>query len=190
MITNSVKLPTRPVQSAVSAVLLAAGVLGAGPASAFDFDMGDWDASWDTTLSYGQLWRVEDRDLRLIGVANGGTGRSPNIDDGNLNYDTGIVSNAAKFVTELSLSRHNYGVFLRAQGLYDYEVENRDTERELTFNAGSTPPFVSGSWVGLEIPLSDFMDNTIGLVSRAHLAQLIMSSDTGTVYVDNVYFHK
>ena len=129
MITNSVKLPTRPVQSAVSAVLLAAGVLGAGPASAFDFDMGDWDASWDTTLSYGQLWRVEDRDLRLIGVANGGTGRSPNGDDGNLNYDTGIVSNAAKFVTELSLSRHNYGVFLRASGLYDYEVENHDTER-------------------------------------------------------------
>jgi len=129
MITNSAKLPTRPVQSAVTAVLLTAGVLGAGSASAFDFNLGGWDGNWDTTLSYGQLWRVEDRDLRLIGVANGGTGRSPNIDDGNLNFDTGIVSNAAKFVTELSLSRDNYGVFVRGSGLYDYEIENRDTER-------------------------------------------------------------
>ena len=129
MITNSAKLQTRPVRNAVTAVLLTAGVLGAGSASAFDFKMGDWDANWDTTLSYGQLWRIEDRDLRLIGVADGGTGRSPNIDDGNLNYDKGIVSNAAKFVTEFSLSRDNYGVFLRASGMYDYEVEQRDTER-------------------------------------------------------------
>jgi hypothetical protein len=75
------------------------------------------------------LYRVESPDLRLIGTANGGIGRSPNIDDGNLNYDTGLVSSAVKFVTELSLSRGNYGIFARAQGLYDYEAENQPTRR-------------------------------------------------------------
>lgn len=61
-----------------------------------------------------------------------------------------------------------------------------DSEHELTFNAGSTPPFATGAWVALEVPLTDFA----GLVSRAHLAQLILSGDTRTVYVDNIYFHK
>ncbi len=70
---------------------------------------GGWNGSLNTTLSVGQLYRDEKRDPRLIGTANGGTGRSPNIDDGNLNYDEGLVSNAFKMVTELSLDRDNFG---------------------------------------------------------------------------------
>ena len=119
----------RPLRLAVSAALVAAATAAAGPAGAIDFRLGEWDGSWDTTVSYGQLYRVESPDLRLIGVADGGIGRSPNIDDGNLNYDTGIVSNAFKFITELSLSKGNYGLFARAQGLYDYEAENQPTRR-------------------------------------------------------------
>jgi hypothetical protein len=61
-----------------------------------------------------------------------------------------------------------------------------DSEQELTFNAGTTPALVTGSWVGLEIPLADFTN----LLARAHLAQLIISGDTRTVYVDNIYFHR
>jgi len=61
-----------------------------------------------------------------------------------------------------------------------------DSEHELTFNAGSTPPLAIGSWISLEIPLTSFT----GLAQRAHLAQMILSGDTRTVYVDNVYFHR
>jgi hypothetical protein len=61
-----------------------------------------------------------------------------------------------------------------------------DSEQELSFNAGSTPPLTTGSWVGLEIPLASFTN----LLARAHLAQLIISGDTRTVYVDNIYFHR
>ena len=62
-----------------------------------------------------------------------------------------------------------------------------DSEYELTFNAGTTPPFVSGQWSQLDIPLSDF----VGLVSREHIAQIVISSsDVMSVIVDNVYFHK
>jgi hypothetical protein len=124
------RLQRRPLRLAVSAALVTAAALAAsGTASAFDFRLGEWDGNWDTTLSYGQLYRVQSPDLRLIGTANGGVGRSPNIDDGNLNYGTGLVSNAAKFVTEFSLSRSTYGLFVRASGLYDYEVEDQETLR-------------------------------------------------------------
>jgi len=61
-----------------------------------------------------------------------------------------------------------------------------DTEHELTFNAGSTPALATGTWLQLDLPLSSFA----GLTNRAHVAQLILSSSTATVFVDNVYFHK
>ena len=61
-----------------------------------------------------------------------------------------------------------------------------DREHELPFNANSTPPLVADTWVGLEVPFSAFT----GLTTRGHLAQLIISGDTGTAYLDNIYFHK
>ena len=61
-----------------------------------------------------------------------------------------------------------------------------DSEQELSFNATSTPAIALGSWFELELPLSSFT----ALLSRAHLAQMIISGDAGTVYLDNVYFHK
>ncbi len=61
-----------------------------------------------------------------------------------------------------------------------------DSEHELTINASSTPALVTGSWLSLDLPLASFTN----LASRAHLAQLILSGDPGTVYVDNVYFHR
>ena len=59
-----------------------------------------------------------------------------------------------------------------------------DVEQELTFTRTSTPALTTGSWISFEIPLSAFT----GLTTRAHLAQLIVSGDLPTIYVDNVYF--
>jgi hypothetical protein len=61
-----------------------------------------------------------------------------------------------------------------------------DVEHELTLTADSTPAIATGSWVTLNIPLTEFT----GLTTRGHLAQLIISGDPNTVYVDNVLFHK
>jgi len=60
-----------------------------------------------------------------------------------------------------------------------------DKEQELSFNAGTTPPFTPGAWAPLEIPLANFTN----LTTRAHLAQLVISG-TSTVFVDNVYLHR
>jgi hypothetical protein len=95
--------------------------LAAPAAYAVDFqnDDGTFTGSWDTTLTYGQAWRIESRDCRLIAIADGGCGRSPNIDDGNLNYDTDMFSRALKALTEISLNYRGVGAFVRASALYD-----------------------------------------------------------------------
>lgn len=61
-----------------------------------------------------------------------------------------------------------------------------DSEHELTVDSGFDPPLVPGSWVQLDIPLSDFTN----LKGTANLAQLIVSGDSGTAFLDNIYFHK
>ena len=61
-----------------------------------------------------------------------------------------------------------------------------DVEQELTFDASSTPALATSEWVSFDLALSDFTN----LVTRGHLAQLIISGDPNTLYVDNVYFHK
>jgi len=60
-----------------------------------------------------------------------------------------------------------------------------DKEQELSFSSGTTPPFVSGQWSSLEVPLANFTN----LTTRAHLAQIVLSG-TNTVFVDNVYLHR
>ena len=102
-----IKTLLRPVPALVAAIL------APGAADAVDFAAGGWNGSFDTTVSFGQSWRVEARDPSLIGTADGGSGRSPNIDDGDLNYKKGRVSSAYKVVAELGLDRGNYGLFVR-----------------------------------------------------------------------------
>ena len=60
-----------------------------------------------------------------------------------------------------------------------------DVEGELLFGESTMN---TGSWVSLDIPLADFA--TAGMSTKAHFAQLILSGDLSTVFVDNVYFHK
>ncbi len=90
----------------------------------FEFKDGEISGSWDTTLSWGNAWRVENRDPALIGIANGGTAFGVNSDDGNLNYDKGTISNVFKVVSEIELTYENIGAFVRGSYFYDTENEN------------------------------------------------------------------
>jgi hypothetical protein len=57
-----------------------------------------------------------------------------------------------------------------------------DVSHELTF---TSPVLATQTWVSLDIPLSNFT----GLVTRGHLAQLVLSGDLPNIYLDNVYFY-
>ena len=99
-------------------------------ARAFNFSSGDWSGSWDTTIGYGQGWRVSGRNCQLIAIADGGCGYGPNIDDGDLNYGKGTFTEALTGVTEFSLNyKEKAGVFVRASGLYDFYVMGGFAER-------------------------------------------------------------
>jgi hypothetical protein len=126
---------------------LVAAILAPHAAQAVDFAPGGWNGSFDTTVSFGQTWRDEERDPRLIGTANGGSGRSPNIDDGDLNYRKGRVSSAYKLVAELSLDRgENFGLFVRGSMLYDDLVEDSQTDRTPISESGKD---LAGSYLRL-----------------------------------------
>jgi hypothetical protein len=107
---------------------LAIALLGAAPAFAlqFEFDNG-LKANVDTTLSYGVSVRAEGRDPTLIGIANGGTSRSVNEDDGDLNFEKGKpFANVVKATVDAELKWRNFGFFGRGSGFYDFDLHDSD----------------------------------------------------------------
>ncbi|KZY39283.1 peptide ABC transporter substrate-binding protein [Oleiphilus sp. HI0081] len=119
------KFAKLPLAAAVAATLSA-------PASAFQFYMGDIEASFDTNISAGSSWRVEGRDDRLIGTGNGGSGFSINTDDGNLNFDKGdAYSQIVKGTSDFLATYEDWGVFARAKYWYDFELKDGDRDTDV-----------------------------------------------------------
>lgn len=147
-------MTTRKINRRTALLAAAIGAVFAADAGAISFQKGELSGSWDTTLSYGAAWRVEERDPDNVGKANNNPlvftlpreeqidapGRwSVNSDDGNLAYDDGdLISHAFKVTSELGLDWRNYGAFFRVSGFYDFENTDRenigDTAEELVGN--------------------------------------------------------
>ncbi len=97
------------------------------PATAADFTIGDIEGSFNSELSIGASWRLDEIDPSLVTPGNwpGGTASSNTADDGNLNFlDGKIYSLIFKGVHDLELRYENMGVFLRGKYWYDHELEN------------------------------------------------------------------
>ena len=116
-----------------TAACVLAGITPDARAARWQDSSGDWSFNWDTTIGYAQGWRVSSPDCRLIATANGGCGYSPNIDNGDLNFlAKATFSQAATGVTELALNyKEKAGLFVRASGLYDFEVMDNNGERRI-----------------------------------------------------------
>ncbi|WP_417668501.1 DUF1302 domain-containing protein [Pseudoalteromonas tetraodonis] len=125
--------------------------LSAAQTQAATFEVGGFDIAFDSTFSYGQSIRVEDRDFNLIGKSNNPsfdwTGYNPAIntiyssqdvwaqpgsysnngDAGDLNFDSGdSFSKLLKGNHELSISKDNYGFFTRFMYFYDFALMDGD----------------------------------------------------------------
>lgn len=142
---------------------IALGVAGAlmgtvFQAQAVNFELGDFEISFDSTFSYGQSWRVEDRDMELVGKPNvpnqfdysgyhiatnpiysssqvwaGQGGYSTNGDASNLNFNPNeTFSKVFKGLHELDVHYDGMGVFVR--GMYFYDFELMDNDRDSTSN--------------------------------------------------------
>ncbi|MDH1261631.1 DUF1302 domain-containing protein [Pseudomonas sp. GD03944] len=82
----------------------------------FSFADNEISGSIDTTVSYGQLWRVQGQDK---------TNNDINTNDGNRNFDTGLVSEVFKITSDLEVSYQNYGAFIRGTAFYDTQIMDK-----------------------------------------------------------------
>jgi len=114
--------------SKIGTAIALALMAGAPAAFAFEFKSGEVTGSFDTTVSVGALWRMDKREPGLLSIANGGTSRDPNAEDGNLKYDRGdLVSTVFKATHDLELKYQNFGAFVRASYFYDTTISDKDS---------------------------------------------------------------
>jgi hypothetical protein len=82
----------------------------------FSFADNEINGSIDTTLSYGQLWRVQGQDKSNNDI---------NTNDGNRNFDTGLVSEVYKITSDMGATYKNYGLFVRGTAFYDTQIMDK-----------------------------------------------------------------
>ena len=109
-----------PRQCARSPVVLALGLLCAGPSIAVELatEVPDLKLRWDTTLKYSAAARLKSQDPVL--VAN------PNLDDGDRNFGKGLISNRLDALTEFDAVYRDFGMRLSAAAWYDTVYNRRN----------------------------------------------------------------
>ncbi len=175
---------------------LAAGFLSASTLSAITFTSGEVSGSFDTTVSIGGIYRIDDADPVFYGTSNGGLANSVNTDDGNLNFgDKGWVSKAFKVTSELEVHLgETFGFFTRASWFYDDAVEGADNLRKpltdaaldysgnrldyfdlygvFRFDVGEVPVDLRIGRQVLSLGESTFLQNGINIINPIEVANL------------------
>ena len=109
----------------------------------------EWDSGLsmdlDTSLTYGAQWRVEDPQNSLLrrpdpawGLAeklaflsDTDTVIAQNMDDGNNNFDTGLVSSRMSVLSDLELNYGDFGVLVRAKAVSYTHLRAHETVLDL-----------------------------------------------------------
>ncbi len=106
-------------------------------AFAFQFETGNPDlkTSWDNTLKYSNAFRLKGRE----GSVSGGPGTSvpnPNMDDGDRNFSSGLISNRLDLLSELDIRYKDVGARLSGAAWYDSVYnDSNDNDSPGTANA-------------------------------------------------------
>jgi hypothetical protein len=103
-------------------------------AQAFQFDTEDTDLKivWDNTIKYNAAWRLKDPSAKLLS--------SINQDDGDRNFNKGLISNRINLLSEFDLTYRNFGA--RASGAAWYDTvynHGNDNNSPRTANQVSVP---------------------------------------------------
>lgn len=121
--------------------LAAAACVSSSGVSAFEVDTGNPDLSlrWDNTVKYTAGWRVKEQSAALT------TGAVPNFDDGNRNFDKGLISNRVDLLSEMDLVyARQYGLRLSGAAWYD-RVYNQSNDNP-GLAGGAVPNILSGPY--------------------------------------------
>ena len=139
----TMKRPTSVKRVLSASLALALAAVASTSIQAIEFNNGEWSGSFDTTVSYGAAFRLDDLDEENVGKAannplvfmgdnaaqRAAPGRwSVNNDDGNRNYPEGgdLISSTVKLTSELDIQYKNFGAFTRFTAFYDFENEGKD----------------------------------------------------------------
>ncbi|MBV1789130.1 DUF1302 domain-containing protein [Marinobacterium sp. D7] len=111
---------------------LAVGMASVTQVNAFEIetDNSDLRLRWDNTFKYNAAWRLKDADDELT--------NSVNQDDGNRNFDQGLIANRLNILSEFDARYKNFGARVSAAGWYDsvYQGGN-DNDSPFTANQRS-----------------------------------------------------
>ena len=107
--------------------------LAAAPAFGAElYDADGLELRWDNTVRLSAAARIEPRSNVLIDDAN--------IDDGDRNFGTGLVSKRLDVLSELDVTRGDFGLRVSGTGWYDPTyLERNDNNSPATFNPISVP---------------------------------------------------
>ncbi len=109
---------------------LAVALGTAAPAYAVNFNIGEIEGQFDSSMSIGASWSMADADRDLVGASNfvrgqPGTGFTQTGDDGRLNFKKGeTFSKIFKGVHDLELRYRDSGAFIRGKYWYDFELKD------------------------------------------------------------------
>ena len=112
----------------LSAMILAS-LAATGSAAAVEIDTGNPDVvlRWDNTIRVNLVNRVEDQDQAIL--------NSPNFDDGDRNFDRGMVSARLDLLSELDfVYKDRFGFRVSGAGWYDWAAENLDNNNLASSN--------------------------------------------------------
>jgi hypothetical protein len=171
---------------AVALTIVVLGAVCASPATAWDIYSGEkFNATLDSTFTFGAAWRVQDRNYDQIYLGNDPDDRSrgidqpvfSNSDDGNLNYKKGeLYSASVKGTFDLEVDyRHggdylkNVAGFFRATAFYDFVGDSEDyTQRTpLEENSRRRDSVIDGGVVGAQwLFLDAYLQGTWELADR------------------------
>jgi len=112
----------------LGSMVLAATTLAGAQAADPSAPEAGFHPRFDQEFSVGGISRVGQRDPGLVGGGNGGTGKSVNFDDGNLNYGRGLASLAVQGRTTVSGSTERMEVGLEAVYFYDFINADHQTD--------------------------------------------------------------
>jgi hypothetical protein len=125
----------RTPASILGAILVSGGVIGlcqmpAASAASIDSGNPDIKISWDNTVKYSAAARLRDPSSSLTSNING--------DDGDRNFDKGIISNRVDLFSEFDVIYHNAGVRITGAAWYDQAYNHsNDNDSASTVNGTS-----------------------------------------------------
>ncbi len=129
-------------ENVASLVIATAICLSSSGSHGASYEFDNFTIDFDSTITYGVQWRVEERDERISMGSSGAPGQ-PGMDnlpdlidnafilngnDGNLNFDKGdITANRLSYLGDLDINFGRYGLFARFKAYYDAVYDANDT---------------------------------------------------------------